>query len=324
MNIKVLETSIKNREQYDISSLVESLTWSTNIQSQPGKLTFSMLDDKTVFLRAGDTIEVIIDNKKIFKGKVFIRQKGKESKWSIIAYDNLRYLKNEDTLLFSASSSSDRFKKICEVQGIPYKIVDKSSYKCAAVIEDTHTYFSMIQDAIDETRKGYGIRYAIWDNYGTLEHFDLNGKITKIVLGDNSLITGYSYEASIEDAFNSVKVMREDKDKGKREIFTAQHKGNIEKWGKLQMVETISDAELNSSQLQKQANDLLRENNRETQTISLDAIGNLSLRAGNSFILRLSDLKRDYIGNDNLALITQCTHSFGSDYSMSLEVEVVA
>lgn len=324
MNIKVLETSILNRQQYDISEIVSDMKWTTSIQSQPGALSFSMLDDKKVFLRAGDTIEVIIDNKKIFKGKVFGRSKGKESKRVITAYDNMRYLQNEDTLLFGANSCSARFQKICQTQGLPYKVVNKSPYNCTPVVEDSHTYFSMIQDAIDETRKGYGIRYAIWDNYGTLEHFDLNSKITKIVLGDNSLMTDYSYEATIDDAYNSVKVMREDKDKGKREIFTAQHKGNIEKWGKLQMVETISDAELNSSQLQKQANDLLREKNKETKTIALDAIGHLSLRAGNSFILRLSDLHRDNVGKDNLALITKCTHAFGSDYSMSLEVEVVA
>src|SRR5699024_440523 len=113
-------------------------------------------------------------------------------------------------------------------------------------------------------------------------------------------------EASIDDAYNSVKVMREDREKKKREIYTAKHNGNIEKWGKLQMVETISDAYLNSSQLQKQAKDLLSQHNKETKSISFEAVGYLSLRAGNSFILRLADLRRDYVGKDNLALITKC------------------
>ncbi len=108
--------------------------------------------------------------------------------------------------------------------------------------------------------------------------------ITKLVIGDNSLMTDYDYEASIDDAANSVKVMREDKEKGKREIFVAQNNANVEKWGKLQIVETVSDADLNSSQLQQQANVLLSEKNKETRTISVDAIGHLSIRAGNSFI----------------------------------------
>lgn len=324
MNIKVLETSMLNQEQYDISELVSDLKWSTGLDSQPGSLSFSMLDDPNVFLHSGDIIELQIDGKKIFKGKTFVRGKTKEAKWKITAYDNMRYLKNEDTIIFQASSSSSRFQKICQTQGLPYKILDKSPYNCTPVIEDAHSYFSMIQDALDETRKSYGARYGIWDNYGTLEHFDLNRMITKIVLGDESLMTDYSYDASIDDAFNSIKVMREDKDKKKREIFTASDSKNVEKWGKLQMVETISDAEMNSSQLQKQANDLLKANNAETRSISLDAIGDLNLRAGKSFILRLKDLHRDDIGKDNLALITKCDHSFEGAHTMSLEVEVVA
>lgn len=324
MNIKVLETSMQNRQQYDISELVSDLKWSTGLDSQPGTVSFSMIDDPVVFLRSGDIIELQIDGKKIFKGKTFIRGKNKEAKWKITAYDNMRYLKNEDTLIFQASSSSARFQKICQTQGLPYKVLDKSPYNCTPVIEDAHSYFSMLQDALGETRKSYGARYGIWDNYGTLEHFDLNRMITKVVLGDGSLMTDYSYDVSIDDAYNSVKVMREDKDKKKREIFTASHSGNIEKWGKLQMVETISDAELNSSQLQKQANDLLKENNKETKTVSLDSIGYVGLRAGNTFILRLSDLKKDGIGNDSLALITRCDHSFEGAHTMSLEVEVVA
>lgn len=324
MNVKILETSIVNGNQYDLSEIVSDIKWTTGLNSQPGTLDFSMLEDPTVFLRAGDIIEVIVDSKKIFKGKVFSRKKTKDKKWAIKAYDNMRYLKNEDTLVFKASTCSDRFKTICKTQGVPHKVVNASSYKCTPVIEDKHTYFSMIQDAIGETKRAHGIRYAVWDNYGTLELFDINNKITNIVLGDESLVTDYDYESTIDDAFNSIKVMREDKDKKKREIFVAKHDGNIAKWGKLQMVETISDADLNSSQLQKQANDLLRQNNKEVRTIALESIGHMSLRAGNSFVLRLADLHRDNIGKDNLALITKCTHNLGSEHSMSLEIEVLA
>lgn len=324
MNIRLLETSINNREQYDLSEIVGNIKWVTGLNNQPGTLTFDVQEDKKVFLRSGDIIEMTIDGKKIFKGKVFKRAKSKSAKWKITAYDNMRYLKNEDTLVFKANSCTDRFKAICQAQGLPYKVVNSCGYKCTPVVEDKHSYFSMVQDAIEETRKGYGLRYAIWDNFGKLEIFDLNNKISKIVLGDNSLMTEYSYEASIDDAYNSVKVMREDREKKKREIYTAKHNGNIEKWGKLQMVETISDAYLNSSQLQKQAKDLLSQHNKETKSISFEAVGYLSLRAGNSFILRLADLRRDYVGKDNLALITKCTHNFGSVHTMSLDVEVVA
>src|SRR5699024_12579866 len=110
-----------------------------------------------------------------------------------------RYLKNEDTLLFNVNSVTDRFKRICEVQGLPYKVLAKATYNCTAVVEDKHTYYSMLKDAIEETRKGSGQRFAVRDNFGTPEIFNLNRQITKLVIGDESLMTDYEYELSIDD-----------------------------------------------------------------------------------------------------------------------------
>ncbi|MGL9971572.1 XkdQ/YqbQ family protein [Enterococcus sp. DIV1420a] len=323
MKLQLLETSINNGEQYDLSEIVSFPTWTTSIESQPGTLEFEMLADPKVFLLAGDIIELRIDGKVFFKGKVFNRSKGKEKSWRIIAYDATRYLKNEDTLIFPASTASNRFTTICQTQGIPHKVLDHATYNCAPVVEDKHTYYSMLEEALEETRKNHQIRYGFWDRAGTLEFFDFNRMITKLVIGDNSLMTDYDYEASIDDAANSVKVMREDKEQGKREIFTAQHNEMIDKWGKLQIVETVNDAELNSAQLQQQAQILLGEKNKEVKTLRIEAIGHLGIRAGNSFILRMKDLGGDSIGNDNLALVKNCKHNFANGHTMSLQVEVI-
>lgn len=325
MRIELLETNISNRRQYDISDIVKDpITWTTSLSSQPGKLQFDMLNDSNVYLGSGDEIELRVDGKKVFKGKVFSRRRGLEDVWSVTAYDSTFYLRNEDTLLFNANTLGDRFKHICETQRLPYKILDRPSYKCSAVVEDKHTYYSMLEDALEETRKSSGQRFGFWDNFGTMELFNLNRQITNLVIGDESLMTNYSFEVSIEDAANSVKVLREDKDKGKREIHTASHSGNISKWGKLQIVDTISDADLNSAQLKQRADVLLKEKNKEAQTISVEALGDLSLRAGNSFTWRNSDVTKDSVGNDSLALITHCVHQIGTKPKMTLEVEVVA
>lgn len=325
MNLQILETSINNREMYDISEIASNPRWTTGTSSQPGKFEFSVNVDKVVFIRSGDIIEAKSDGKTFFKGKVFIRRKSKSMLWQIIAYDNMRYLKNEDTLVFGASSVSNRFKKICETQGLKYKVLDQVPYNCPAAVMDNKTYFSMLEDSLEDTRINYsGMRYGIRDNAGTLEFFSYNRMITKLVIGDNSLMTDYDYEASIDDSANAVKVIREDSEKKSREIYTASHSGNIEKWGRLQIVETVSDADLNSSQLQQQANSLLRENNKEVKTLGLEAVGSFEIQAGNSFILRVSDLQKDGIGNDSLALVTSCVHNLGSVHTMSLQVEVVA
>nr|WP_216682488.1 hypothetical protein [Enterococcus innesii] len=325
MKLQILETSINNRQMYDISEIVSNPRWTTGIYSQPGKFEFSMIEDRTVFLRSGDIIEAKADGKTFFKGKVFIRRKRKTNLWHIVAYDNLRYLKNEDTIVFGASSASSRFKTICETQGLSYRILDNVAYNCPAVVMDNRTYFSMLEESLEDTRVNFGgMRYGIRDNAGRLEFSTYNRLITKLVIGDESLLSDYDYEASIDESANAVKVIREDSEKNTREVFTATHAGNIEKWGRLQIVETVSDAELNSSQLQKQANALLRENNKEFRTLTLEAVGSMEISAGNSFTLRLADLQRDSVGNDSLALVTRCTHHLGKTHTMDLEVEVVA
>ena len=111
MKIQILETSMQNREQFDISEMCTPPVWSTSIESQPGTLQFEMIDDARVFLRNGDVIEMKIDGKLYFKGKVFNRSRGKNRQWKITAYDSTRYLKNEDTLVFNASSASSRSKQ---------------------------------------------------------------------------------------------------------------------------------------------------------------------------------------------------------------------
>jgi len=325
MNLQILETSINNREMYDISEIVSNPKWTTGTSSQPGKFEFSVNVDEVVFIRSGDIIEAKSEGKTFFKGKVFIRRKSKSMMWQIVAYDNLRYLKNEDTLVFGASSAANRFKTICETQGLKYKILDQVPYNCPAAVMDNKTYFSMLEDSLEDTRINYGgMRYGLRDNAGTLEFFSFNRMITKLVIGDKSLLTDYDYEVSIDESANSIKVIREDSEKKTREVYTASHSGKMEKWGRLQIVETVNDADLNSSQLQQQANSLLRENNKEFKSLGIESVGTLEIQAGKRFILRLSDLQKDGIGKDSLALVTSCVHNLGKVHTMSLQVEVVA
>ncbi|MDO4680900.1 MAG: hypothetical protein Q4A55_06610 [Aerococcus sp.] len=321
MSLQIIDTSINHNYQYDITDQCYNITWKTSIMSQPSSLSFSMVRDPHVYLETGDIIELKIDGKGVFKGKIFVRSKDKEYHWSVTAYDGTRYLKNEDTLLFNASTASQRFETICQTQGLPFKVLDRSSYNCTPVIEDAHTYYSMLDDAITETRQHGGGRFAYWDNYGTMEFFRLDRQVKGIVIGDESLMTNYRFQSSIENHANAVKVLRENKDKGQREIYQVSDDKNIRRYGKLQAVKKISDAELNASQLQDQAKALLKEKNYLEKTLTVNAVGETSLRAGNSFLLMIYDLWGEALHSNSLSLIKSCTHDL-SKGTMTLEVEV--
>lgn len=323
MKLKIYETSSRNQQKYDITDIVSGPKWTTGLNSQPGIFEFSMEIDSVVYLRDGDTIELVIDGKNVFKGKVFNRKKSKQKLWKIVAYDSKRYLQNQDTIVFGVNKLSDRFNNICQIQGIPHKVLDANGYQLASKVEDNESYFSMLEAAIAEVRENNNARFGIRDNFGTLELFDLNRGITKLVVGDKSLLTDYAYEASIDDSYNVVKVIKEDSETKKRQIYTASNSALIDRWGKLQMVEKVTDSDINAAQLKQRATDLLSANAKEVRTLSLDAVGSFPLEAGNSFTLDIAELRGEGFGSDTLALITKCVHNFDTAHTMSLEVEVI-
>ena len=323
MSITVKGT-LKSGAQYDLSEIISEPEWYTSIDGQPGKFTFKILDDPNVFYKNGDMIEFSNGGKTYFKGKIFKRQKTKDDLWQITAYDNLRYLQNEDTIVFDASTAAERFKRICETQGLPYKIGMAPGYKCAAVVADGKTYFTMLDEALQETRRAANdSRYAFYDDAGTVRFVALQELNTPLLLGDRSLISDYDYESSIDDAFNAIKVVRENEKNKTREVYVASDSKTIGEWGKLQKVEKANDADLNAQQLQQMAKDKLRELNVVGVTFKLDSVGDFRVRAGNSFNLVLEDMRREWGRTQCVVLVHSCTHRFSPVHTMSLDVEVV-
>ncbi|MBP3037991.1 hypothetical protein J9303_00520 [Bacillaceae bacterium Marseille-Q3522] len=322
MITEFLIQNILNGRVYDISELVANIEWETDIDFQPGKLTFEMLMDNQVQVNHGDIIRFKYSEKGIFFGKIFIKKRNKENKWSLTAYDQMRYLKNEDTIVFPAMASHDIFAKVCRDNGIPYRIVDRSGWNCPASIQDKKTLFAMIQNALDLTLINYGMWYIIRDNFGTLEHIALNSLVTRLVLGDGSLATDFDYESSIDDSYNQIKLTKENKDTMKREVYIVKDSKNITKWGKLQYHDTV-DENMNEAQIANQATMLLKAKNSPKRTLTIPCIGNKDISAGNSVVLMLSDLESEGFAKQQLAIVSKCTHSFGKTHTMDLTVRVV-
>lgn len=321
--INVYATKI-NGAKYDVTQLVESIMWMTDIEGQPGSISFQIQSNNTHRFVNGEYVTFYINKKKLFKGRVTSMQATNNSGWQITAKDNMRYLDNEDTLLFPSNTLSDRFVKICKTQGIKHKVLHNSSYKCSKVIKDSHTYYAMLEDAIKETKRGTGKRFAIWDNFGTLELFDVSKKRTTYVVSEKHNVLSVNYQKNIDNMKNSIKVLREDSDGKKREVKSAQDKASIKRWGKMQRVETASNAKMNAAQLQNKANSLLKQENKEETSLTIEIVGNANLRAGNSVVLQLDQIFiKSGIKNNKIGLITSCTQKFSAgNHTTTLEIEV--
>lgn len=324
MIVKVIITDSVNGSLYDISDLVVSMEWTTTLEEQPGKLTFTYIDDKKTFFAEGSKIAATVGNVGLFSGFIFKRERDESSAISITAYDQLRYLQNKDIVNMPIMTCSEVFAKICKEQELVYKVVHSSSYKCAGRVHDNKSYYEMMQAALDDTITSTGDWFFVRDNYGVLEHVKVDQLLTSVIVGDSSLVTGYKFSSDIDsDTYNQVKLTKDNKDTVKREVYIVKDSEAIARWGKLQYYEKM-DEKANEAQIKEKANTILELKNRPTRALTLECLGDNRIRAGNGVVLNISDLAGENLPNNQNALVYACTHKFEGDmHTMSLELEVI-
>lgn len=323
-SLEFLIQSITNGKVYDISEIVSSPTWETDIDFTAGSLKFKMMKDPKVKINEGDIVRFKYEGINIFYGKVFGKKKNSDVMgWEITCYDLMRYLKNKDTMVLSSLSSSEVFTRICKEQELPYKVVDASPWRAPAVVHDDKSLFDILQDSLDKTLINYGMWYIIRDNFGKLEHIALNSLITNIVIGDGSLASNYEYESSIDDSSNLVKLYKDNKETGKREVYIVKDSKTIAYWGKLQFTEKV-DENLNASQIKERANNIHKSLNKAKRTLKIPCQGFPLVRAGNGVILSIDELVKEGFAKQQLAVVRKASHDWSDgQYNMDLELVVV-
>ena len=267
---------------YDASELLIGAAWSGQLAGQPGKLTFDVVRDGTLKFYEGSPCSLVVEGHRLFFGWVFSKTRKDSEKTSVIAYDQKRYMKNADTRVFPESTASDRFVRLCEDFQLKHKVVHKSDFILPAKIYDSKTIADMVEDSIDLTLINAGKWYIVRDNFGTLEFLDMAVLRTNLVLGDASLMTGYEYRTSIDDdSYNQIKLVQENKQTARRDVYVVKDSSTIARWGLLQHYETVEE-NANAAQITQRAEQLLKLKNRVSRRLTIDAIGDFRVMPGNS------------------------------------------
>lgn len=320
MNLKLYLQNSNNGTVFDISELASTIQVTKNIEGNAGKLTVLLQKDPRNLLQIsnGSIVSFIADGIGIFFGYVFTIGTDAKETYKLTAYDQMRYLKNEEVYVTQNLTASQIFEKICYDNQLRYQIKVPSNYIPSAFLHDKKTLYEIINRGIKLANIYEQKQYYITDEFGTLTWSELGSEKTNLILGDGSLLTNYQYERSIDkDSFNQVKIYRENQESGKRDIWIAKDSNNVRRWGKLQYIEKADDNDT-EAMIQDTIQKLLKVKNRETQTLKLNALGVNELQAGKGFKFILN---RENINQD--MWIISSTHNYNKNtHTMELEVYI--
>lgn len=288
--------------------VVDGVTIEWERQGQPGKLSFSVVKTENLSFEEGDPCRFSVDGKPLFYGFVFEKSRSGSNPKNIkvVVYDQLYYLKNKDTYVYSNKTATEVVKMIAEDFGLRLGALDDTGYKIESRTEENATLFDIIQNALDATTKAKTEMYVLYDQAGKLMLTNIGNMKLGLVINEETA-GDYDYKSSItQNTYNRIKLALEDSDAGKRLIYISQDSTNINKWGVLQYYEKLNDA----TNAKTMADALLKLYNAKTRSLSIkNALGDVRVRAGTMLVVMLG------LGDINLSnylLVEQVKHSFNN------------
>ena len=281
----------------------------------PGKLTFTVVKDVALNFQEGDPVKLTVDGTPMFYGFVFTKSRDKGNTIDVTAYDQLRYLKNKDTITEEGLKASDLLKRIATDFRLNLGTVEDTGYTFETIVEENQTLFDMVQNALDETLRQTKQLFILYDDCGSLTLKNINSLKTDLLI-DAETAENFDYSSSIdEQTYNKIKLAFNNEKTGKRELYVAQDGEKINQWGVLQYFEQIQSA----TGAAAKADALLGLYNQKTRKLTVkNAFGRPDIRAGSAVMVSLN--LGDIIANQFL-VVEKVTHTFrGEEHMMDLSL----
>lgn len=289
------------------------LTWER--KNVPGKLEFRVVKDQVISFTEGDSVKLLADGTPMFYGFVFTKKRNKDGTINVTAYDQLRYLKNKDTITEENLTASDLVKRIAGDFRLNLGTVEDTGYKIETIVEENQTLFDMIQNALDETLMNTKKMFILYDDCGSLTLKNIETLKTDLLI-DAEAAEDFDYDSSIDvQTYDKIKLAFNNEKTGKRELYIAQDGEHMNQWGVLQYFEEIKTA----AGAAAKADALLGLYNQKTRRLTIkNAFGDTRIRAGSAVMISLN--LGDMIANQFL-VVDKVSHVFkGDEYMMDMDL----
>lgn len=307
-------------------TIVNEVTLTSQFAGHPGELHFTCVKTEGLSFSEGDQIKFSVDGKLLFYGFVFEKSRDKlrekdgcfferkevdKHHIKVIAYDQLRYFRNKDTMVYDGKTASQLIRMLVSQYTMRAGDIVDTKYVIPRRREDNKTIFDIVQYALDLTTIEEKIVYVLYDDAGSLTLKNIEDMKLDIVI-DGDTAENFDYKTSInDDTYNTVKLVRPsgNQQDSVLELAIEKDETNQKQWGVLQYHKSISDKNVNLQDLAKKT---LSAKNRKTRKLKIKkAIGDTRVRAGSSLLASLN--LGDIIVN-NFFVVSRCTHMFGNGY----------
>ncbi len=312
MKIELLIGNEKGTRIYE-PAVLEGIEWSTERRGAPGRLSFEVLKDSNLKISEGNPVRLRVDGRKIFYGFVFKQQsskkEGKVQRVKVTAYDQIRYLSNKDTRVYENKTADQFLKMIASDFALKVGKLENTGYIIPSRIEENTSLLEMMENALDLTLENRKEMYVLYDDFGKLTLKNISNMYVhrkeKYLLVDAEAGENFEYTSSIDDdTYNKIKLAYDNKDSGKREVYIAQDRANINRWGILQYFDVLKEGEDGKAK----ADALLKLYNHKARSLKItNAFGDNRVRAGSMVAVNLN------LGGTkvrNFMLVEKCRHIY--------------
>ncbi len=310
MNVELL---IQNGSTIQYPVVLEGVKLTLERKGTPGKLEFTVVKDGVLNFQEGNPVKLTVDGTTMFYGFVFTKKRDRGNTIDVVAYDQLRYLKNKDTITEEGLKASDLLKRIATDFRLNLGTVEDTGYTIETIVEENQTLFDMIQNALDETLLNTKQLFVLFDEGGKLTLKNINSMKVGLLI-DAETGENFSYESSIDvQTYNKIKLAFNNEKTGKRELYIAQDGEKMNLWGVLQYYEEIQT----QTGAAAKADALLKLYDQKTRKLTIkNAFGDVRIRAGSSLVVSLN--LGDIITN-NFMVVEKVCHTFrGDEHFMEL------
>lgn len=322
MEYKLLVYNVTSQSVYDYAPIVEKVTYTTNRKLSAGELNFSYIQKSPLNMTEGAKVQFYVNGKGIFEGYVFTIEQDRQGMVEVTAYDQLRYLKTNESYSFIGKKLGEIIQQIATDMQLQAGVLEDTGYVIPMLTKEDTQCLDTIDYALGLTQYNTGKIYSVFDDFGKISLRESGTMLSAEIIGNRSLLTDYTFKSDIDsDTYNQIKLVRPNKETGQGDTYIFNDTSTIKQWGLLQKYEKV-DENLNEAQISQQGNIMMAYYDRVLKDLSVDCIGVPGLRAGGMVTIRIKDIPE--LKNGYRLVIDKAKHVFtNGEHTMSLDARML-